>query len=150
MRTPDDVQKQGLFELRGEDRKESTRAANIAEVNRLKAEHEIWTHNAPGAGNWLAFCVPACRKLLKGYGDEVQTMEPIELFASYSRLIDESGLTEDFHPTELSAVRAVVSKLCGTTRGEKPQNVAGQPIAGITTGSSPVGEDATTFRKSEV
>ena len=93
-------------------RSPSKKSLHHKETLRLKKEHDIYTHNAPGAGEWMAFSMSECVAALSGYPlTEEEKTVPVALLTGYCRLMDEARLVEDGHKTEWAAVEALVCRI---------------------------------------
>jgi len=107
------------------DRLPPKREQRRSYVKTMKERHGIFTDLCKGGGDWMAFSVPECAK---GIGDRFGLtedrvkklkLEPIEMLAEFSRLLDEAGLIEEDHNTEYEAVRAVASRIEADAEHEK-------------------------------
>lgn len=101
------------------------RKRNREEVARLKLAHGIFTHKGGCSGVWMALSMPECAEALSGYDltDEEKT-DGVALMGGYCRLLDEAGLIEDDHKTELDAVKALVARLGqNTERSDAPRSL---------------------------
>ena len=78
-------------------------------MKRVKSELQIFTHFCKD-GKWLAFSQSKAIEFLAGYDlTESQKAEPIELFAGYCRLLEESGQLADGEETEEDAIIKVAT-----------------------------------------
>lgn len=87
-----------LFELPQQD------SPKLAWLKRVKSELQIFTHFC-NSGKWMAFSQSKAIKFLAEYDlTQSQKENPIELFAGYCRLLEESGRLADGEATEEDAV----------------------------------------------
>ncbi len=78
-------------------------------MKRVKSELQIFTHFC-NDGKWMAFSQSKAIEFLAGYAlTDSQKAEPIELFAGYCRLIEESGQLADGEATEEDAIIKVAT-----------------------------------------
>lgn len=93
----------------------STREQIRARTEALKAQHHIFTQGCIYEGtrrDWMAFPFELCKEVLAGYNlTKDEQTNPMDLFAGYCRLMEESGLCVSGHPTEREAVEACVEAM---------------------------------------
>ena len=78
-------------------------------MKRVKSELQIFTHFCNG-GKWMAFSQSKAVDFLADYDlTQSQKESPMELFAGYCRLLEESGQLADGESTEEDAVIKVAT-----------------------------------------
>ncbi len=85
-----------------------THPSRKEKLEAFKVKHGIFTHDAGPSSEdcrWLAMLVPKSREYLKDY-DLKPDAHPIELIASYCRLLEEAGLLVT-GPSEGETVRYI-------------------------------------------
>ena len=84
-----------------------TKSPRLKWEERVRAELKIFTHNGRSS-KWMAFSMSKACEFLAGYDlTAAQLANPIELFAGYCRLLEESGFVADGCETEFDAIQEV-------------------------------------------